>query len=313
MKAWQFTGFGAPLALNDVPEPSPGPQEVVVDVLAAGLCHSDVAVMRDPTWMQHVPLPMTIGHEIAGVVSAVGSEVTEWTAGQRVGVCPTAGATIPGWGRPGGFADRHVAPAADLVRMPDELDVALGAVATDAGMTSYHALVVRGGLQAGMSVGIIGLGGLGQIAARVGVLMGAHVHVAEPKRDVWPLAESLGVDDVVADAAEWRGRSFDLVVDYAGYDTTQRALEAVHAHGTVVHVGLGSPVFEVNGQTMIQGRSLLGSRGGTKSDIEALYDLMNGGGLAPTYTAIAFSEIPDGIERLAEGKVTGRLVALRNR
>lgn len=71
-----------------------------------------------------------------------------------------------------------------------------------------------------MKVGIIGLGGLGQIAARVGVLKGAHLHVAEPKQDVWPLAERLGAEGVVASATEWRGQDFDLVVDYA---STRRA------------------------------------------------------------------------------------------
>ncbi len=311
MKAWQFTDVGEPLALKDVEEPTPGPGEVVLDVRAAGLCHSDVSVLTDPAaGKETMPtLPMTIGHEIAGIVSAVGEDVTEWAVGDRVAVCPTASASIPGYQRPGGFAEKHLAPAGDLVRVPDGLDIALGSLATDAGMTSYHALVVRGGLQPGMKVGIIGLGGLGQIAARVAVLKGAQVHVAEMKKDVWPLAESLGVEGTVADAAEWQGQGFDLVVDYAGFNTTQAALEATRFGGTVVQVGLGRTEMTLNVSSLLLNRSLLGSMGGTKQDIVDLYELMLSGDLAPTFTEISFDGIPAGIDRLERGEVTGRLVA----
>lgn len=311
MKAWQFTDVGEPLVLNEVDDPRPGPGEVVLDVGAAGLCHSDVSVLTEPTaGKSMMPFtPMTIGHEIAGTVSAVGDGVTEWVVGDRVAVCPTAGASIPGYSRPGGFAEKHLAPAADLVRVPDELDITLGALATDAGMTSYHAVVVRGGVRPGMKVGIIGIGGLGQVGARVAVLKGAEVHVAEMKKDIWPLAEQLGAADVVADAAEWAGAGFDLVVDYAGFDTTGKALDAVGYGGTVVQVGMGDPNIHITVQQILANKSLLGSMGGTKDDIAALYELMRTGELEPVWAEIAFDEIPQGIERLEEGSVTGRLVA----
>lgn len=324
MKAWQFTGTGKPLQLDELEIPQPGPGQVLLKVGAAGLCQSDVRSMYDVHGAASlVKTPITLGHEIAGTVRAVGDGVIEWKTGDRVGVCPTASAgtmgsggpaaneVSPGYGHDGGFAEYYLGSANDLVRIPDEVGFTYGAVATDAGMTSYHALVVRGALKAGMKVGIIGIGGLGQIAARVGVLLGAEVHVAEPKESAWDMAHSLGVTDVVADATEWAGVGFDLIVDYAGFgSTTGAAIKAVRFDGTVVQVGLARRQATVDTTTMVVSHvNYLGSIGGTKEDIAALYQLMKSGELAPETTEISFDEIPDGLGCLRAGKVAGRLVA----
>lgn len=310
MKGWQLVEYGRPLRLVERPDPEPGPGEVVLDVKGSGLCHSDVAEMEDQgvDWF----LGRIIGHEMAGVVSAVGAGVAEWKPGDRVAVCPTASDSVPGYFRDGGFATKHVAPAGDLVAIPDQVGFTLGAMMTDAGMTSYHALVRRGEVRPDMKVGIIGLGGLGQIAARVGVVKGAEVHVAEPRKAVWPLAERLGVEHVVADVAEWKNKDFDLIVDYAGYETTTPgAIRAIRFDGTVVVVGLGVSQIRLNTNDMV-GRKvrLLGSRGGTKQDIADLYGLVASGDLDPAVTEIGFDDIPRGLADLAANKVTGRLVAL---
>jgi propanol-preferring alcohol dehydrogenase len=307
VKGWQLAGFGEPLRLVEKDDPIPSAGEVVVDVKGSGLCHSDVMEWK------HVGADFTLGkimgHELAGVVSAVGSGVTEWKVGDRVAVCPTQ--NTPGFFRDGGFADKFLGVVDDFVRVPDSVNWTYGAMMTDAGMTSYHALVKRGGLQAGMKVGIIGLGGLGQIAARVAVLMGAETHVAETKQDVWKLGESLGVKGFVADAAEWAGSDFDLIVDYAGFGTTTvGAVRAVRPGGTVVQVGLG--VREANfplGELVSKEVALLGSRGGTLHDIAELYEFVASGDLAPEVTEIGFDDIPAGLQDLADNKVTGRLVA----
>jgi alcohol dehydrogenase, propanol-preferring len=309
VKGWQLVKFGSPLKLIEQEDPVPGPGEVVLDVKGAGLCHSDVEAMaRGADWM----LEKIIGHELAGVVSARGEGVTEWKIGDRVSVCPTASASVPGYMRDGGFANKHLAPATDLVAIPDGVDWTLGAMMTDAGMTSYHALVKRGGLTAGMKVGIIGFGGLGQIAARVAVLKGADVHVAEPKKEVWPLAERLGVQHVAADVAEWENQDFDLIVDYAGFGTTTAgALKAVKFGCTVVLVGLGVREAMIPlGEMISRESTILASRGGTKEDIAELYAYVASGDLVPEVTEIGFDDIPQGLADLAANKVTGRLVAL---
>ncbi|GAB2466494.1 zinc-binding dehydrogenase [Xylanimonas ulmi] len=314
MRAWQFEGLEKGLVLNEVPEPEPGEGEVVVAVRGSGLCHSDLTYMKNPAAMPF--LPMTEGHEIAGVIAKIGPGVTGWSVGDRVGVCPSGVAAPAGVFRHGGFADQHVCPAADLARVPDGLSWALAAAATDAGMTSYHAIIKRGGASAGKKVGVIGYGGLGQIATRAAVLAGAEVHVCEPKTEVWDLAREAGAVGVVADAAEWAKQGFDLVVDFAGYGTTDKALAAVKQKfggrgepGKVVQVGLGTGRLDVAVHQLL-GRDLVGSLGGTVQDIEELYDLMVRGELTPYVTQIGFEEIGAGLERLAAGKVTGRLVAV---
>lgn len=316
MKAWQYIGGNNPIQLNEIDEPVPGPTQVIIDMRAAGLCHSDIMYMESGG--QSMPfLPMTQGHENAGVISALGTEVAGFQVGDVVGVCPSGVQLPTGVFTPGGFAEKLAADYRDLVRVPDGLELSLAALATDAGMTSYHAMMKAGGAKAGMKVGVIGFGGLGQIGARAAVLAGAEVHVAEIKEDVWPNARAAGVTSCVKDADEWAsansanpiaGGTFDLVVDYAGFDTTQKALKAIKRGGTVVQVGLGQPTFTVATNLML-GRTLVGSLGGTVEDIEELYALMVQGEIRPVYEEIAFDEIGEGEDRLKRGEVTGRLVA----
>ena len=285
MRAWQFTTTNEPLVLADIPEPSPGPGEVVLHIKAAGLCHSDVGAMTDPSWLAIIPhRPIVIGHEIAGVVASIGEGVSGIRVGARVGVCPTASAIAPGYGRDGGFTFKHRAPAGDLVPMPDGLTFELAALGTDAGMTSYHAVVVQGALEAGDKVGIIGLGGLGQVGARVAVVNGAgEVHVAEINRAVWPLAKEIGADSVVENAAEWSGGDFDLIVDFAGFGTTTAAaLKAIRLNGRVVVVGMGAPQITLDTMDVILKQAqVYGSNGGTKQDVAAVYDLLASGAIRP--------------------------------
>lgn len=308
MRAWQFEGSGKPIALNEVPEPTPGPGEVVIDVKAAGLCHSDLMYMEIGEGTMPF-LPMTQGHENAGVISAVGEGVEGWKIGDVVGVCSSGVRPPLGMFTPGGFADKLVADARDLARVPEGLDLSLAALATDAGMTSYHAMIKVGHATTGMKVGVIGYGGLGQIGTRAAVLAGAEVHVAETKESVWDLAREAGVADVVRDASEWSGQGFDLVVDYAGFDTTQKAVDAVkRGTGTVVQVGLGLPTFTIQSSSIL-GKTIVGSLGGTVQDIEEVFGLLLDREIEPAYTDIAFEEIGAGLERLRRNEVAGRLVA----
>lgn len=307
MRAWQFEGEGKPISLNEVPEPTPGPGEVVIDVKAAGLCHSDIMYMQVGARVMPF-LPMTQGHENAGVISAIGEGVTGWEIGDLVGVCSSGVRPPLGMFTHGGFADKLVADALDLARVPEGLDLSLAALATDAGMTSYHAIIKEGRAREGMKVGVIGYGGLGQIGTRAAVLAGAEVHVAELKEDVWELAKAAGAVSIVKDADEWAGQGFDLVVDYAGYDTTQKAINAIRRGGTAVHVGLGTPTFTLASSSIL-GKTLIGSLGGSVQDIEEVFELLLRKEIEPAFTEIAFEEIGEGLERLKNHQVTGRLVA----
>lgn len=312
MQAWQFTNTHEPLVLAEVPEPTAGPGQVVVDVKAAGLCHSDVGLMEDEGWLALLAkTPITIGHEIAGVVSAVGDGVTDWAVGDRVGICPTTELGAPGYAFDGGFAAKTVIGQEALVRIPDSVSFAYGAAGTDAGMTSHHAVIANGQVTKGTKLGIIGFGGLGQIGARVAVLAGADVYVAEVNEDVWDNARAAGVSDVRKSIRDFADVELDVIVDFAGFGvTTADAIETVRAGGRVVQVGMGRLEATINTRVLITNNvTLVGSVGGTKADVQGVYDYLATGDLNPTITEIGFDEIADGIERLAKGQVIGRLVA----
>lgn len=312
MQAWQFTGTHEPLVLTEVDEPKAGPGQVVLEMRAAGLCHSDVGLIEDEGWLSMLAKrPITIGHENAGVVAEVGEGVTDVQVGDRVGVCPTTPAGAPGYSFDGGFAPRMAIDAQALVPRPDEVDVVKGAAATDAGMTSYAAVISQGGVQPGDTVGIIGLGGLGQIGAKVAMLAGAEVYVAEVNEQVWPLAEELGAKGVGRSITEFEGVEFDVIVDFAGFGTTTaEAIDVIRRDGTVVVVGMGRLESTISTKSLILNQCrLVGSNGGTKEDIAGAYRSMASGELDPTITTIGFDEIGDGIGRLQGGEVVGRLVA----
>ena len=179
VKGWEFTYTHQPLRLVEKPDPVAQPGYVVLDVKASGLCHSDVGAMEDESWMALMKAPLYIGHEYAGVITEVGEGVTKFKIGDKVGVCPVIqkeGLPSEGGGgytRDGGYATKSTAPEEALVPIPEGVTWAQAAAATDAGMTSHHAVVGTGGVKAGMKVGIIGIGGLGSIGARVAVLKGA--------------------------------------------------------------------------------------------------------------------------------------------
>ena len=304
-------GIDRPLTLNEVPEPSAGPGEVVVDVKAAGLCHSDLGILTVATFLPpFVRPPLTIGHEISGVVGEVGAGVSGWSVGDRVGVCQI-GDNVTGITRDGGYASKVAVDAEVLLRVPDGVTFEQAAAGNDAGMTAHHAMVVDGQIQRGQRVGVIGLGGLGQVGARLAVLAGCEVHVAEIRRDVWPLAEQLGATRVVAEVSEFAGLDLDVIVDFAGYGTTTAgAIETVRRGGRVVQVGIGRPTATIDVQALVmKAVTLQGCLGGTMADTSAVYDLMASGHLDPLISTITFDEIPAGLGRLERGEVIGRLVA----
>ena len=312
MKAWQFTNTHEPLVLADVPEPTAAAGEVVIDIQAAGLCHSDVGLMEDEGWLALLAKrPITIGHEVGGVISQLGEGVTDWKVGDRVGICPTAGYGAPGYARDGGYTFKVAFAADSLVRIPDNVSFALGAMGTDAGMTSHHAVMAAGQLKAGHKLGIIGLGGLGQIGARVAVLAGAEVYVAEIDERVWPVGYELGVKRMAKSITEFKDVGLDVIVDFAGFGTTTaEAVESTRIGGRVVQVGMGRLEATISTRSLITRRvALVGSAGGTKDDVASIYGHFESGELAPVLSMISFAEIPEGLERLQRGDVTGRLVA----
>ncbi|MGO1452497.1 MAG: zinc-binding dehydrogenase [Brevibacterium yomogidense] len=311
MKAWLMDEVGAELRLEeDRAKPSPGPGEVLIKVVAAGLCHSDVGYLEGVIPII-VDLPMVLGHEVTGIVEEVGEGVTEFAVGDEVAQAVKA-TDAPGVSRDGGYGEYVIGNVEMLVHKPADVSWSQASAATDAGVTSYSGVVVHGGITKGMRVGILGLGGLGMTGARIAVAQGAEVIGIEPREQVWEAAKERGVSRVVKDVSELAGEDLDVVVDFAGFgDTTVKAIDAVKFGGTVVLVGMGKLEFEFSSFDFItrainlQGSTTIGRR----EDLEAVLKMIADGDLVIESSDIAFDEIPDGIDRLAKGEVSGRLVA----
>jgi len=311
MKAWLFTGAHQPFQRIERETPRPGPGEIVLQVRAAGLCHSDVGRM-DGTLTPYLPKkpPIILGHEIAGVVAEVGEGVADYGVGDRVVASGTTD-WCPGWSADGGYASHCLLPTRVLVPLPQSVSFVQGAAATDAGQTSHRAVMVAGELQAGQRVGIVGLGGLGMTGARIAVLHGAEVYAAEPRREAWAPAKGQGVIEVVEDVTRLAPLGLDLIVDFAGFGvTTAGAIRAVRPGGLVVQVGLGRTEATIPAAELVaKAVTLRGSGGGRPSDTAAVLGMMAAGELTIPATTIGFDEIPEGLARLERGGVVGRIVA----
>jgi len=191
MKALQLTAVKAPLVLADVADPTPGSDEVLVAVAGCGVCHTDIGFWQDGVPTKH-PLPLTLGHEIAGTVveagtdfrALVGREVIvpavipcgtcDLCASGRGNVCRQQ--LMPGNDIHGGFAERIVVPGRGLCLVEDRGDHTLAelSVVADAVTTPYQA-VVRSGLAAGDLAVVVGVGGVGNYCAQIAAALGAHV------------------------------------------------------------------------------------------------------------------------------------------
>lgn len=310
MPAWRFVGVGSPLELHDVPVPVPGKGEVLVRVSAVGLCHTDVGILTDPTWQQRVAAtPLTLGHEVAGTVEAVGPGVSTSVIGRRAGIFP-AGRTRPGLGRDGGYAPYCLALLEDLVPVPEGVSDELAALGTDAGRASYRAVFLKGGARRGTRLGIIGLGGLGQMGARLAVLAGVEVFAVDVKEGSREIAASLGVEHFAHDVSELAHHGLDVVVDFAGSgSTTTAALSGVRAGGIVVQVGMARTEATVSlADLVFRDVTLVGSRGGTCEDVAAVYAVFASGQVEPISHRIVFEEVPWALAELEQGRVSGRFV-----
>lgn len=309
MKAWQFTDTHAPLDRVDLPTPEAAEGEVVIAVKAVGICHSDVGLFEDEKWLNMLALPIVPGHEIAGEITALAPGVSDYAVGDRVAIWSLSEGH--GYARNGGFGEFIAARTDSLIRVPDNVSLDM-AVFAEPGMTAHAAVVTSGQVTAGQKVGVIGFGGLGQIGVRVAALSGARTFVAEIDEAVWDRAREAGAERVVKDITELGEEQLDVIVDFAGFGTTTAgAIAAVGQRGRVVQVGMGRLEATIDTYELImKSVSLVGNVGGGKDSMEAVLRWMASGDIQPTIERTDFDGIPAGIERLKNGQVSGRLVAL---
>lgn len=299
MRALVYRGPGI-LEPTEVADPVPEPGEVVLEVAAAGVCGTDHHLVAGELGVPDGTIP---GHEIAGRVVAAGSGVEDWTVGDMVvsygqvvcGTCPACRGghenlcSRPeglGVARPGGFAELVAIPARCLVALPTGVDAAVGAIATDAIATPYHALTAVGGVQPGESVVIVGAGGLGLHAVGLaGGLGAARIVVADPSAAARALAVAAGADAVLDPGAHDRpGRALrelaggaDAAFEFVGRSATvEMALEALAPGGRLVVVGIGHDRPRLPPAIRFAGMELQvrGSFGSTLAEIATVVDLV---------------------------------------
>ena len=265
MRAAIYERFGEPLRVTSVPDPTPPPDGVVIAVGATGLCRSDWH-----GWMGHDPeiaLPHVPGHELAGVIAAVGAEVRHWRAGDRVtvpfvcacGSCPQCASgnqqicdrqVQPGFTHWGSFAEYVAITRADtnLVRLPDGLDFATAAGLGCRFATSFRAVVDQGRVRAGQWVAVHGCGGVGLSAIMIAAAVGAQVVAVDISADRLALARTLGAtvaldaaqaSDVVAAVREATGGGAHVSLDALGSASTcLSSIAGLRKRGRHIQVGL---------------------------------------------------------------------------
>ena len=333
MRAAIVERFGEPLKIEEVPVPDPGQGQVLVEIAASGVCHTDLHA-ADGDWPVKPTLPFIPGHEGAGVVAAVGAGVTRLKEGDRVGIawlhsaCGHCGFCLSGWETlcaeqknsgysvNGSFAEYALADAAFVGRIPDELTFRDAAPILCAGVTTYKGLK-QTEARPGEWVVISGVGGLGHVAVQYAKAMGLHVAAVDIGPEKMQLARKLGAEivvdvreeDPVAVIQKQIGGAHGVLVTAVSLPAFKQAVGMLRRGGTCVLNGLPPgefpiPVFDM----VLNGYTLRGSIVGTRLDLEESLAFAAEGKVKATIEDQPLESINDIFDRLKRGKVNGRVV-----
>jgi propanol-preferring alcohol dehydrogenase len=331
MKALRLVAPGRPLELHEIPVPEPGPHDVLIRVQAAGICHSDAHYRAGVS--PAGPLPLTLGHEVAGIIERAGESVIAFQPGERVcahylatcGSCAWCGGgheqfcgtgQMLGKHRPGGYAEFMVLPARSLLALPEPISFAHGAVMMCSSATSFHALR-KARLQPGETVAVFGIGGLGASAVQLARALGAsRVFAVDIAPDKLALAASFGAvpvdarhsDPVAQIQALTGGRGVDVALELIGLPRTMRqAVQCVGIMGRAAIAGLTQKTFEVAPYTEVLGKEaeIIGVSDHLMSELPELLALAGRGAL--DLSRIVTQSVP-----LAAEPVNAVLDALEN-
>lgn len=334
MKAAVVHQFGGPLRIEEVAIPEPGPGEVLIKILASGVCHTDLHA-EDGDWPVKPRLPFIPGHEGAGVVAAIGRGVTQLREGDRVGTawlhdaCGACEHCITGWETlceaqrcsgysvNGAFAEYALGSAAYVGRLPDALDFVSAAPILCAGVTTYKG-IKETEARPGEWLAISGIGGLGHIAIQYAHLMGLRVIALDVAEDKLALARELGaalaIDAHDPDAAArvveaTHGGAHGVLVTAVSPAAFAQALHLVRRRGTVSLVGLppgdfATPIFDV----VLKRITIRGSIVGTRKDLAEALELAATGKVRPHIHRARLEQINAVFADLKAGRVDGRIV-----
>jgi uncharacterized zinc-type alcohol dehydrogenase-like protein len=335
--AYAAASAGAPLERTEIDRRPVGPDDVLIAVEYAGVCHSDIHTVRGDWGPQ--PFPVVPGHEIVGRVVEVGSGVHAHAVGDRVGVgcfvnscmeCPAclrgdeqfcrvaavptyAGTDRDGTTTQGGYSTHVVVASHFVLSVPDGVDPAAAAPLLCAGITTYSPLK-RWGAGPGTKVAVVGLGGLGHMAVKIAHAMGAEVTVLSQSLKKQEDGLRLGADHYYAtsdpETFEVLAESFDLVLN-----TVSAALDVdaylglVAVDGALVNVGAPAEPLSVNVFSLIEGRrSFAGSMIGGIAETQEMLDFCAEHGIASDIELIGVDQVNEAYERVLASDVRYRFV-----
>ena len=306
MKAAVYHGNGSGLTVEEWPMPAPGAGEILVDVAACGVCHTDLHYLDHgtPTFK---PPPIILGHEVAGMVAGIGAGVETFAVGDRVllpavltcGKCEACrtgrenvceDGMMLGNHMDGGYAEYIVTPAKDAFHLPEEIPLVEGAIIADALTTPYHAVVNRGRVRPGDAVVVVGAGGIGLNIIQMATAVGAHVVAVDVAEEKLAWASRLGaaetvhapsVDRVDKAVRQAIGGGADIAFEAVGRAATQeQAMACLKTGGRLVLVGYSPEPMSLNaGRVMFRELEIVGSLGCRPVDYPRVIELARQGKL----------------------------------
>jgi propanol-preferring alcohol dehydrogenase len=336
MTAFRLIGWQQPPEFQEVPVPTPRGDEVLVEVAAVGLCHTDVHFLHAEEGAFPYRLPFTLGHEIAGKVVALGASVTgvELDTDVAVALGPRCWRCLAclrgednlcsvrdsgrGWGQDGGLARYVAVPVREAIPI-GSLDPALAASLTDAGMTAYHAVKrVAPRLRGACSAVVIGIGGLGGFAVQfLRQLTSCRILAVDSSETKRVRARELGAE-IALDAADATpeaireltdGHGAEAVLDFVGVDATMAlALATARPGGSIAIVGAGGGTASVGWGLLPNNCELFIPLGGTAADLHDVIGLANAGRLRIDIERFPFEKTAWAYAQVDAGAVAGRAV-----
>jgi D-arabinose 1-dehydrogenase-like Zn-dependent alcohol dehydrogenase len=314
---------------REIPEARPG--AVRVRVQACGICHSDFFT-KEGAW-PGIRYPRSPGHEIAGIIDALGTGVRGWTVGQRVGIgwhgghcgycdscrrgdfltCQIA-PQIPGITYDGGYADYMIAPAEALALIPDELSAIDAAPLMCAGITTFNSLR-HSGASAGDLVAVLGIGGLGHLGVQFAVKMGFKTVAIARGADKEPLARKLGawryIDSQTQNPAEeltkLGGAKIILATATSG-KAMAATLDGLGIDGRIIVLGAGDAIEVLPAQLIGRRRSIVGWPSGRSIDSQDTLRFSALTGVRPMTEVFPLERAAEAYERMISGKARFRVV-----
>jgi D-arabinose 1-dehydrogenase-like Zn-dependent alcohol dehydrogenase len=331
MRAVQVSKANGPFELVERDIPTPGPRHVRIKVQACGICHSDSFTKMG--LFPGIKFPRVPGHEVVGLLDAVGSEVPEWKVGARVGVgwhgghcghcvscrrgdfitCTTG--QIPGISYDGGYADYMIAPFEALAAVPDELSSAEAAPLLCAGITTFNALR-HSGAGPGDLVAVLGIGGLGHLGVQYAAKMGCHTVAVARGTDKEPQARQLGAQyyidsttqNVAAELTKLGGARV-ILSTLTDAKSMSDAVGGLGVDGKLMVIGASMQPIEVPPLALISARrSIVGWPSGTSSDSEDTMDFSVLTAIRPLIETYPLERATDAYERMMSGKARFRVV-----